>query len=122
MVGSAGQTLTLVGTGFRAGNTASLRCVDSAGAALAAPSAVAASPTCASAVCTETVTVNATNLPAGSICIALLQNGDGSLFDYSAVGITNSSFNRSAPHAGPDMNVGRRGLSAAAVSVTQASR
>jgi hypothetical protein len=51
-----------------------------------------------------------------------LTNPDGTYGDFSAIGVTNSSRNRTPPSAGPDLIVGRRAPSAAAGNATAVNR
>lgn len=118
IVNGSGQTLELRGTGF-SGSEVSLRCQTSGGEVAIA--AVADPETCTES-CSQTATVNATSLASGDVCVARLTNADGSYAEFSAIGITNSSYNLSTPRPGPALNVARRALASAAVRANSASR
>jgi hypothetical protein len=117
IVGASGQKVTLAGTGFAAGDVVSLHCENGA-----SPPVTSTAATCAGASCTQNITIDASALPAGDVCIVRVTNPDGSYGEYSAIGVTNSSLNLSAPQKGTDMVVGRRALSAAAGNATTAAR
>jgi hypothetical protein len=51
-----------------------------------------------------------------------MRNADGSYFDFSSIGVTNSSENLAQSRAGTSMQTARRALTAAAVKATAASR
>jgi hypothetical protein len=53
-------------------------------------------------------------LPAGTVCIVRVTNGDGSYFDYSAIGVSTPASNLSPFAAGTDMAVARRAPAVAA--------
>lgn len=72
--------------------------------------------------CTIAATIDASSMSRGAVCVVRVENSDGSYGDFSAIGVTNSSFNLSAPQAGRAMNEPRRSLVAAAVKATSASR
>jgi hypothetical protein len=119
IVDASGQTITVQGTGF-SGATVSLECRDSGGNDIAAT--VTNTPeTCESGICTVTATIT-TALPQGSVCVVVVSNADGSFGRFSAIGVTNSSFNLSSPTAGPPMTVPRRALVSAAAKATAAQR
>ncbi|HXK17519.1 MAG TPA: kelch repeat-containing protein, partial [Polyangiaceae bacterium] len=122
MIGATGQIVKLAGTNFRA-STITLSCVSAAGAAEAAPAVVSTAEVCdVQQNCTQSATINASALSDGSTCVVRLTNSDQSYVDFSAIGVTNSSLNLSAPKAGTDMIVGRRALAAAAADATTAAR
>ena len=57
-----------------------------------------------------------------AICVVRLTNDDGSFSDYSAVSIGSTSGNLFPFRAGPDMNVGRRGLGSTRGRATREAR
>ncbi len=126
IVGQAGQVVTASGSNFDdvAGVTVAMQCRDALGNPLAAPAATAGTVTCASASsCSVPVTIDGSVLHVGSVCVLRLTNvGDGSFFDYSSVGVTNSSLNLTSPLAGSPLTTGRRALVASAGNATPASR
>jgi hypothetical protein len=119
---STGQNVVLAGTDFANGDTIALTCVDGTGNPIAAPALTAAAPACTGSDCTQTITIDGSTLGAGDVCVVRLTNPDGSYGDYSAIGVTTPSLNLNSPHAGPDLNVGRRALVAAAGNATPANR
>jgi len=122
IVNQSGQSITVRGSSF-SGATVSLRCVDSAGNPVAAPPVVSQQETCNTPTdCSLTATVDGSSLPVGAVCVVRVTNSDGSWGEFSAVGVTNSSFNLSAPKAAPAMNTARRALVSAAVKANSASR
>jgi hypothetical protein len=121
IVDAAGQNVVVSGQSFN-GSKITASCVDAMGNALPAPAVVSGTVNCAGATCTQPATINGSTLPVGSVCVVRVTNSDGSYFDYSAVGVTNSSLNLSATHAGTNLNVGRRALVAAAGNATAAAR
>lgn len=126
IVDQALQVVTASGSNFDdvAGATASLDCRDAAGAPLAPPAVTTGTVGCATAQrCAVPVTIDGSQLPIGAVCVLRLTNvGDGSFFDYSAVGVTNSSLNLTSPVAGSSLVTGRRALVVAAGNATPASR
>ena len=56
------------------------------------------------------------------MCVARVTNTDGVYAEFSAVGVTNASYNLPAPKPGPTLNVGRRALVSSAVQATSAAR
>lgn len=121
---SGGQLVVVSGDGFRAGATVSLSCVDGAGAPVASPPVAVSAPVCAMADvdCTMDVTIDATVLGSGSVCVLRVTNTDGSYGDFSAIGVTTPSLNLQTPKPGTDMTVGRRGLVSGASKATSAAR
>jgi hypothetical protein len=105
---------TINGSGFRAGATVSLSCQDALGAAVGGASGSAGTITDPK----MSVTLTAT----GAVCIVRVTNQDGTYFDYSAVGVTNSSVNLGGFKAGSNMTTGRRALAAAAGRPTPVAR
>ncbi|HMA96960.1 MAG TPA: hypothetical protein VKP30_29950 [Polyangiaceae bacterium] len=120
-VAATGQLLEVRGRNF-VGSTATLRCQSSVGAAPVSPAVASGVLTCANDNCTQNVTLDGSGVPAGSVCIVRITNSDGTYGDFSAVGVTNSSYNLNAPRAGLPMLQARRALGAAAVKATRASR
>jgi hypothetical protein len=123
IVAAAGQDVVLRGESFAAGATASLRCADVIGNLVATPPPVLSqAPVCVSGACSMMITVDASALPLGSVCVARITNPDGAFGEFSAIGVTNPSLNLSQPRRGTDMTVGRRAPSAAAGNATPAAR
>jgi hypothetical protein len=123
IVFQAGQSVTVAGTNFSAGDTISLTCVDANGNPLAAPAVVTGTLSCSGSACTQPATINGSGLPAGSVCTLRVTNADGTYNDYSAIGVTNSSVKLGKPtHAGKALNVGRRALVSSSASATLAAR
>lgn len=123
IVDQTGQAMTIYGTGF-SGATVSMRCENSLDATVANLTVNVASgtETCdANQSCSITATVN-TAIPQGSVCVVRVTNADSSYGDFSAVGITNSSFNLSEPVAGQNLLQARRALGSAAVKATPSQR
>lgn len=119
IVNQAGQTIDVRGTGFDA-STISLRCQTATGEVTLTASS--GTVTCDATGCTESATVDASTLAQGTVCVVRVTNASGAYGEFSAVGVTNSSLNLSAPIAGPTLNVGRRALVSAAVKATAAAR
>lgn len=118
LVNATGQTLELRGTGF-AGSELSLRCKTSGGEVFIAGSG--ATETCTTS-CTQSATFDASSLATGDVCVARVTNDDGVYAEFSAVGITNSSYNLSAPRVGTPLNVARRALASSAIQASSAAR
>lgn len=117
------QTVTLTGTNFGAGNTVTLTCQQPNNSFVMPPVTPATvTPSCTGPDCTEQITIDASGVAAGSVCVVRLTNADGVYGDFSAIGVTNASANLNEPEPGPLMNVGRRALSASAGNATQANR
>jgi hypothetical protein len=121
IVDQAGQTITIIGTDFR-NPTVTASCVDATGAPVADPTVTTDAPDCTGSQCTLTATIDGTGLVTGYVCVIRVTNDDMSYADFSAIGVTNSSFNLSEPVAGASMLVARRALGSAAVKATSASR
>jgi hypothetical protein len=115
---SGSQQLELRGTGFDASEV-SLRCKHAGGEVTIA--GTSGGETCTTG-CTQTATFNTATVAAGDVCVARVTNADGVYSEFSAVGITTSSYNLSAPVAGPTLNVARRALASSAVQATGAAR
>ena len=122
IVDATGQKVTLAGSGFGATDAVTLSCVTANGTAETPPPVTSTAPVCTGTACTQAITIDGSGLSIGSVCIARVTNADGTYGEFSAIGVTNSSLNLNAPHAGNDMNVGRRALSAAAGNATPANR
>jgi len=120
IVFQAGQHVQLVGTGFASSDVVSLQC-ETNGTSETATLAQAA-PTCGATGCTQNITIDGSALAAGSVCVVLVTNPDGTTAEYSAIGVTNASFNLNSPAVGPDMNVGRRALVGASGFATGTNR
>ena len=121
IVDATGQSVMLSGTSFASGDLVSLTCVDPLNNTVS-PAAVAGTVSCTSGACTQPITINGSALMAGSVCVVRVTNPDGTYGEFSAIGVTNSSFNLNNPRPGPNMTVGRRALSAAAGKATSANR
>jgi hypothetical protein len=121
IVGATGQVVTLSGTDFGAGNVVTLTCRTPTNTTVM-PLVVTGTPSCTGSSCTEQITINASTVPEGSICVVRLTNADGAYGEFSAIGVTNPSLNLGTPVAGPLLTVGRRALSAAAGDATFANR
>ena len=123
IVGRSDETIEVQGAGF-SDSEISLDCVDETGSPVAGnPSVSSGSPSCTAELCTQSGTVDASGLARGSVCLVRVTNSDGSYADFSAIGITNASFNLSDPRLAPHSpSQGRRALSAAAVKATLAAR
>lgn len=122
IVNQSGQSVTVKGSSF-SGAKVSLRCVDASGNPIADPPVTSQTETCATPTdCTITATIDGSALPQGAVCVVRVTNADGSWGEFSAIGVTNSSFNLSQPKAGPAMKTARRALVSAAVKATSASR
>ncbi len=120
IVTATGQTVVLVGKNFDADAKVTVTCKDATGATFNAP-ATNTAPTGGGT--TITATIDGSGIPLGSACVVRVTNtADGTYFDFSAIGVTNSSFNLSAPQKGTDMNVARRALSAASGDATFSQR
>jgi hypothetical protein len=122
IVNATGQVVKVTGKNF-SGSTVTLACVDANGNPLAAPPATFGVEVCDAAQnCTQSATINGSSLPVGSICVLRSTNADGSFFDFSAIGVTNSSLNLPGTHVGTSLNVGRRALIASAGNATPSAR
>ncbi|MBI2390900.1 MAG: hypothetical protein HYV09_15015 [Deltaproteobacteria bacterium] len=118
VVTGTADTVVLTGRNFQTGSTYTMRCVDPAGGTAATTTITKGAGGTATS---QTLTIN-TAAPAGSVCVLRITNADGSYFDYSALGVTNSSFNLSAPKPSTALNVARRALVGASGSATAAQR
>ena len=76
----------------------------------------------AGGLCSVNANVDGSALSPGDVCVVRVVNADGSYGEFSALGASNSSYNLSAPAAGRPLLEARRGLVAAAVKATSASR
>jgi hypothetical protein len=121
IVAATNQQIVVAGTNFR-DSTLSLTCETPTGTYVQAPVTSGTVSCGTNAKCTQSGTVNASNVPPGSICVLTLTNSDGSYANYSAIGVTNPSLNLSDPKPGTLMNVGRRALVSAAGNATSAAR
>lgn len=119
IVATAGQAVVVSGKNF-SGSTISVSC--QSGGATVKPPVTSAAESCAGSSCTQGATIDAGALAAGAVCVLRVTNADGSYFDYSAIGVTNSSLNLSVPMAGTNLQVGRRALVAAAGDATTSAR
>jgi hypothetical protein len=121
IVAATGQAVTVAGTGFDATSLVSLECRDALGNA-SSPPVVTGAEGCSAGQCTLAATVDGSTLLAGDVCVLRVANGDGSYFDFSAIGVTNPSLNLSAPRVGTSLGTGRRALVAAAGNATASAR
>jgi hypothetical protein len=121
IVAATGQGVSISGTSFDGTSKVSLTCKDAVGTT-STPGVTTGSATCTTGVCTLPATIDGSALLAGDVCVLRVTNGDGSYFDYSAVGVTNPSLNLSAPRVGTTMTLGRRALVAAAGNATPSAR
>jgi hypothetical protein len=121
IVAATGQAVVVSGQSF-SGSKITATCVDANGNPIAAPNVVSGAVACGAGGCTQPATIDGSALPVGAVCVIRITNSDGSFFDYSAVGVTNSSLNLPGTHAGTNLNVGRRALIAAAGNATAAAR
>ncbi len=123
IVNQSDQSVVVTGQNF-ATSAVSLRCRTLAGVDLAtAPGVTVSGETCDGVGgCSVTATVDGSALSPGDVCVVRVTNGSGSYGEFSALGASNSSYNLSAPIAGRPMVEARRGLVAAAVKATSASR
>ena len=121
IVAAAGQTVEVQGNGFDS-STVSLRCVNAAGQTITAPSTTSTAPVCSTGTCTQAATIDGSAIATGSVCVVRVTNTDNSFGEFSAIGVTNSSYNLNNPKAGQALQQGRRALAAAAVKATRASR
>jgi hypothetical protein len=114
VVSGVATQVSIQGSGFRAGATVALRCQDAAGATTAGASASAG--TISATVMSATVTGT------GVLCLVRVTNTDGTSFEYSAIGVTNSSLNLTGFRAGPALGTSRRALAASAGRPTAVAR
>jgi large repetitive protein len=121
IVAATGQAVSIAGTSFDATTVVSLSCKALAGGTIT-PAVSTGAVSCSGGQCTLAATIDGSTLLAGDVCVLRVTNGDGSYFDYSAVGVTNPSLNLSAPRVGTTMTVGRRALVAAAGNATPSAR
>jgi len=118
VVTAVATPVTLTGKNFDAAATFTVTCKDAAGATVGTSSATKSGTSTATSF-----TVNVTtSAPAGAACVVRMTNPDGSYFDFSALGVTGSSFNLSAPKVSTPMSVARRAPAAAAANATSAQR
>ena len=119
IVAATAQNVTVAGKNFN-GSKISLSC--QSGSITVIPPVTFAAPACVGASCTQSVTIDASVLAVGALCVLRVTNTDGSYFDYSAIGVTGPSVNLPGTTAGTSLNVGRRALIAAAGNATPSSR
>jgi len=110
------EPVILAGKNFDPGATFTATCVDAAGMQT---TGTVTKGTVTATTANVTVTVSAA---AGAACVIRITNPDGAYFDFSALGVTTSSFNLSTPRAGTALNTGRRALSSAAGDATTSQR
>ena len=113
-VTGAATPTTINGSGFRAGATLTVSCQDAAGLPVLGGMGTAGSITA--------TTISATVTTAGLLCIVRVTNQDGTFFDFSAIGVTNSSLNLSGFKNATNMLVARRALGATAGRPTPVAR
>ena len=119
---SSGQVVILAGQHFDAADKIDFICEDAAGMPVAAPNVTSMAPVCVGATCTQSITIDASTLAAGYVCVVRVTNADGTYGDFSAIGVTTPSLNLNSPKIGTTMNVGRRALSGASGNATPAAR
>lgn len=119
LASNANYPVTIAGSDFDpAGVTVSLTCQDPTGTVADYPATVSAN-----SATSITAVVPSGSLAAGTICVVTVTNtAEGSSFTYSAISITNSSFNLSPWEATTPMNTARRGLALVAGRPTNTSR
>jgi hypothetical protein len=121
LLSNASNTLSIAGTNFSAGATASLTCKAGGGATTTRMVMLTAAPTCAAGKCSVSGTV-ASGLTVGSTCVLRVTNDDGSYFDFSSLGVTDTPGNLSSQLNGTVMTKARRAVVAAAGNATGAAR
>ncbi len=114
VVTATATAVTIQGSGFRAGATATLTCYDATGALVPGAAATVTAVTA--------TTVSATVTGTGTYCIVRVTNQDGTYFDFSAIGVTNASLNLTGFKAGSNLLVTRRALAAVAGRPTAVTR
>lgn len=116
VVVATNASITINGSNFRS-PTVTPSCYDGAGNVVTGSVATVVT----SAAQTITATLNA---PAGSLyCVVRVTDGDNqTYFDYSAVGVTNSSLNLTGFKAGSALTTARRAAAASAGRPTQVAR
>jgi hypothetical protein len=122
IINGTGQTIVIRGTDFAAAMV-SLTCQAPDGTASSPAGVTTGALSCdAQERCTQEATFDGSGLVTGSACLVRVQNGDGSYYDFSAIGVTNSSENLAPSRPGTALLQARRALSSAAVKATAASR
>ncbi len=114
------QSIVLTGTGFQS-PTVRLECRDAVSGSVTTYSGAQVVVQSASAT-SLTVGVPASAMPAGSSCVVIVTNPDGSYGEFSALGVTNPSENLPESVAQPSLVTGRRGLGLTPGRATRASR
>jgi hypothetical protein len=114
---STTQSVRLRGEGFRAGATVTLEC-------RAPNGAITTRTTTVTNLQANEITISiASGILAGSLCIIIVTNTDGTFAEFSALGVTNPAENIGAPSLVTEqMTVGRRALASVAGRPTLASR
>lgn len=115
------QEVVVAGSHFSADATVELTCSDPVGATTT-PTLTHTTPVCTDGDCATTLTIDGSTLAAGSVCLLRLTNGDGSYFDYSAIGVTNPALNINDPVVGSTMIEARRALVGLSGRATATSR
>ncbi len=113
---SAAQTVTIAGSNF-SGAAVTLRCLAPDGTETELVGSV--STDTASSL---EVSVPVDTLTQGTVCVVRVTNGDGSYFDFSAIGISNPASNLNDFIAAPDLLTARRAPAVAAGRATQSAR
>jgi hypothetical protein len=121
IVAATNQQVLVAGHSFRA-STITVTCETPTGTMVQPPVVSGAVSCTANGKCSQQATIDASSVPAGSVCVLTLTNSDGSYANYSAIGVTNPSLNLSNPKAGTLMNIGRRALVAPSGNATSAAR
>ncbi|HET8934223.1 MAG TPA: hypothetical protein VFN67_12310 [Polyangiales bacterium] len=122
IINATAQALTIRGASFTSA-TVSLTCKAPGSSSTQTPSVNTSTQSCANTnQCQVSASVDGSGLTEGSVCVVRVRNADGSYFDFSAIGVTNSSENLAQSRSGTKLQTARRALSAAAVKATAASR
>ena len=121
LLANATNAVTVRGTDFAVSAAASLTCKAPGSGTLTPVSVTLSGRSCTGADCTVTVSIPP-GAPLGTTCVLRLTNADGTYFDYSALGVTDTPGNLSSQAAGQTLLKARRALVAAAGSATAAAR
>ncbi|MDH5672857.1 MAG: hypothetical protein OEZ06_11955 [Myxococcales bacterium] len=119
IVNNAATNVTLQGSGFDV-DTVVLDCRQPDSSQIMVAGTIQGSPTATEVV--VNFDAGAAGADAGSVCLVVLSNTDGSSFGYSALSLTNSSLNLSSWVDATNMNDGRRALALEAGRPTNTSR
>lgn len=122
LLNAGSNAVTIDGTNFSAGATASLTCRVGAGATTTTAVPLTGAPACLAQRCTVAGTIAGGGLSVGATCLLRLTNTDGSYFDFSSLGVTDTPGNLSSQAAGSALTKGRRAVVAGAGNATGAAR